>query len=382
MKNKLMILALITGLILLALASTVPVAAQSGTSDKILIGWIGVLSGPEAYDGLRMLEGVKMITEQVNAAGGLLGKQIELKIEDGAGDTVTSANAAEKLVANDKVQALFGAYASTATAGLLPIVAKYQIPLVNCVSQDEKLSNAGNKWYFSGTLKSNTIARMAVPELVKMLDIKKAATLVINADAEIAYSEACKKYLTEQGVTASTNSFPEGTQDFSSILTKLKREAPDTIFINMGSNEGVNFLKQLYQSGLKARIVASDLYQQWADEAGKEIEGMYFPARYVVSQDTPVNKKFAADFLARTGKLPDDSVAGDYDACLVLYDAIKRAGTMEPQALREAILKTNMEITRGNITFDEAGRGGFDCKIAQMQNGELVILKIIPYTGI
>jgi len=382
MKNKLMVLALITGVILLALTSTAPVAAQSGTSDKILIGVIEVLSGNEAYDGMRMLEAVKMITEQVNEAGGLLGKQIELKIEDGAGDMVTSANAAEKLVANDKIQALIGAYESTATAGLLPIVAKYHIPLVNCVSQNQKLSDSGNKWYFSGTLKSNTIARMAIPELVKMLDIKKAATLVINADTELMYSEACYKYLTEQGVTASTNSFPGGTQDFSSILTKLKKEAPDTIFINMGSNEGVNFLKQLYQSGLKARIVASDLYQQWADEAGKEIEGMYFPARYVVSQDNPVNNKFVADFQARTGKLPDDSVAGDYDSMLVLFDSIKRAGTMEPQALREAILKTDMEITRGRITFDEAGRGGFDCKIAQMQNGELVILQIIPYTGI
>lgn len=106
-------------------------SGQSGTGGTIRIGVIEVLSGPESYDGERMLEAVKMITEQVNKEGGLLGKQIELKVEDGAGETATSANAAEKLVASDKVQALIGAYASTATAGLLPIVATYQIPLVN-----------------------------------------------------------------------------------------------------------------------------------------------------------------------------------------------------------------------------------------------------------
>lgn len=229
---------------------------------------------------------------------------------------------------------------------------------------------------------NSTIAKMAIPELVKSLNIKKAATVVINSDAEIEYSDVYAKGLSALGVEVSQNSFPEGTQDFSSILTKIKEEAPDTLFINMGSNEGVNFLKQLYQSGYKGKLVASDLYQQWADEATKEIDGMYFAARYVLTQDTPVNKKFAEDFKARTGKYPDDSVAGDYDSMLVLFDAIKRAGTMEPQALREAILKTDMDITRGHIKFDANGRGGFDCKISQFKNGNIAIIKTIPFTGV
>lgn len=391
MIRKLAVLPLAISIILLLLVgcgsststtSTSTGTGQSGTNGKIVIGVIEVLSGPESYDGLRMLEAVKMITEQVNKEGGLLGKQIELKIEDGAGETATSANAAEKLVANDKVQALIGAYASTATAGLLPIVAKYEIPLVNCVSQDPKLSEQGNKWFFQGTLLNSTIAKTGVPEFVKMFGIKKAAIVVINSDAELEYSDTYKTFLTDQGVAVTQMSFPEGTQDFSSILTKLKSEAPDTLFINMGSNEGVNFLKQLYESGLKARVVASDLYQQWADEIPQAIEGMYFAARYAVSDPNPVNQRFVKDFQARTGKLPDDSVAGDYDSMLVLFDAITRAGTIEPRALRQALLKTDMEITRGHIEFDAQQRGGFDTKIVQFKSGQLVILKTIPFAGV
>jgi len=357
-------------------------SGQSGTGGTIRIGVIEVLSGPESYDGERMLEAVKMITEQVNKEGGLLGKQIELKVEDGAGETATSANAAEKLVASDKVQALIGAYASTATAGLLPIVATYQIPLVNCVSQDPKLSEQGKKWFFQGTLLNSTIAKTGVPEFVSLLGIKKAAIVVINSDAELEYSDTYKNYLTQEGVAVTQISFPEGTQDFSSILTKLKNEAPDTVFINMGSNEGVNFLKQVYQSGLKANMVGSDMYQQWADEIPQEIDGMYFAARYVVSDPNRVNQKFVADFKARTGKLPDDSVAGEYDSMLVLFDAIKRAGTMDAEKLRAAVIGTDMEITRGHIEFNAQQRGGFATKIVQFKNGALVLIKTIPFTGV
>jgi branched-chain amino acid transport system substrate-binding protein len=155
-----------------------PVAAQ----ETIKIGVIQPLTGSVAYNGTSDVNGSKLAVEQRNAKGGVLGKKVELIIEDGTCNPAKSVNAAEKLVQRDKVPVLSGAFCSSATAAVMPVAANYKIPLVTGVSSADDLTERGNEWFLRATETDALLAKSFAKILVEQLELKKVSYIGVIDD--------------------------------------------------------------------------------------------------------------------------------------------------------------------------------------------------------
>jgi branched-chain amino acid transport system substrate-binding protein len=363
-------------------SSTETTAAPStGGTDPIKIGDIMPLSGPEAQDGLRIQQAAQLAEKEINDAGGINGRLIKLVFEDGQADPTASSAAAEKLISQEKVVALLGAYASTATAAVMPIAEKYSIPLLTALSWDESLTEQGNEWFFRAAVTQQLAQVKLAPWFVDNLKIKKAAAIVKNSDAEIAYGKTYEQELPKYGVTfTSLNVFQPGTTDYSSIITKVKNEGVDTVFIAAETTDGGNLIKQIYESGWKVNRVSYEILNEWFTMTPEGVEGMYATSWYWPEEDTPVNNVFRPAFLAATGKEPDFPPAGGYDEVLIITDAIRRASSVEPTAIRDALKTTDMQITRGSLVFDAKGQGSHDLGVVKIVDGTRQILEKVDLT--
>lgn len=355
----------------------------AATGEPIKIGEIMPLSGPEAQDGLRIRQAAELAQQEINDAGGVNGQPIELIFEDGQADPTASSAAAEKLVSQENVLAILGAYASTATAAVMPIAEKYGIPLVTGLSWDESLTEQGNPWFFRAAVTQQAAQQKLAPWFVENLGIKKAAAIVKNSDAEIAYGKTYEQELPKYGVEfTSLNVFQPGTADFSSIITKVQNEGVDTVFIAAETTDGGNLIKQIYESGWEVNRVSYEVLNEWFEMTPEGVEGMYATSWYWPEKDTPVNNSFREAFVAATGKEPDYPPAGGYDEVLIITNAIGRATALDPTAIRDALKTTDMDITRGHLVFDEKGQGTHDLGIVKIVNGQRDILETVDLTTI
>src|SRR4051812_38746666 len=135
------------------------------TAQAIRIGVVQPMTGPVAYDGNIYVNTVKMVVDDVNAKGGLLGRQVEVVVEDGACNPAQSVNAAEKLVVRDKVVALLGAFCSTSTAAMMEVAKKYKVPMITGVSTAAQLTEQGNAYFFRAVATTPMLGNAFGPEL-------------------------------------------------------------------------------------------------------------------------------------------------------------------------------------------------------------------------
>ncbi|MCL5734169.1 MAG: ABC transporter substrate-binding protein [Actinobacteria bacterium] len=355
----------------------------AATGEPIKIGDIVPLSGAEAQDGTRIRQAAELAVQQINGAGGINGRPIELVFEDGQGDPTASSAAAVKLVTQDKVVALLGAYESSATAAVMPIAAQYEIPLVTALSWDESLTQQGNKWFFRAAVTQQLAQVKLAPWFAKNLSIKKAAGICADTTGERIFGEIYQKELPKYGVEfTSLNLFPPGQTDLSSIITKVQNEGVDTIFMGMNDSDGLNLLKQLYSAGYKGNKVAFELLEDWLKLTPQGSEGMYATTWYWPQEDTPVNKVFAPAYKAAYGQDPDFPPAGGYDEVLIIADALTRAGSLDGAAIRDALKTTDMQITRGRLVFDETGQGSHDIGIDKVENGQRTLQELVDLSTI
>src|SRR3954471_7223844 len=150
--------------------------------DAIKIGVIQPLTGSVAYNGQAFVNGAKLAVERRNAAGGVLGRKVELVIEDGQCRPANSVNAAEKLVQRDKVVALAGSFCSSATMAVMPVAEGNKIPLVTGVSSKSDMTEKGNKWFFRATETDGLLAQSFAKILAEQLKLRKIAFIGVNDD--------------------------------------------------------------------------------------------------------------------------------------------------------------------------------------------------------
>lgn len=166
------------GLLLTGIAASVPAQAQ----DTVRIGLVQPLTGSVAYNGKSVVEGARLAVEEMNAAGGVLGKKIELIVEDGQCTPANSVNAVEKLVQKDKVVTLVGAFCSSATAAIMPVAQKYKLPLITGVSSKASLTEQGNPYFFRAAETDALMAEAFAKILANDLKLTKVAYIGVNDD--------------------------------------------------------------------------------------------------------------------------------------------------------------------------------------------------------
>jgi branched-chain amino acid transport system substrate-binding protein len=371
--------------LLLGAAVALLIAGQARAEDTVRIGVIQPLTGSVAYNGTSDVNGSKLAVEERNAKGGVLGKKVELVIEDGVCNPAKSVNAAEKLIQRDKVTVLSGAFCSSATAAVMPVAANYKIPLVTGVSSAADLTEKGNKYFFRATETDALLAKSFASILVEQLKLKKVAYIGVNDDWGRGGVEQFEKQMTALGATTVMKDyFDHGTTDFYTLLTKLRSSGADGVFVAAETQDGSILVKQKAELGLKVKMfgVGSWATADFIKLTGPAGEGIYAAVPYAATMTTPKNKAFVDAYEAKYKEMPGKYSAAGYNAINIIMDAIARAGSTEPEKIREALAKTDYEGPNGHFRFDAKGQAhGFSVVLVQLHDGKPVVAAMTEVRG-
>ncbi len=362
----------------LGLAGLMLGAAAAHAEDTVKVGVIQPLTGSVAYNGTTDVNGIKLALAEINAKGGVLGKKVELVIEDGQCKPANSVNAAEKLIQRDKVVGLIGAFCSSATAAIMPVAQSSKIPLITGVSSAANLTEKGNPWFFRATETDALLAKSFAKILVNQLALKKVAYIGVNDDFGRGSVDEFEKQMTALGATTVMKEyFEHGTSDFYTLLTKLKASGADGAFVSAETQDGSTFVKQKAELGLPTKVfgVGSWATADFMQLAGQAANGIYAAVPYASTMKTPKNEAFVKAYQEQYKVAPGKYSAAGYNTLNILVDAIARAQSTDADKIREALLKTDYEGPNGHFRFDDKGQAtGFTVVLVQLENGVPVVV--------
>ena len=349
-------------------------------ADPIKIGIIKPLSGPVAYDGNNVVRGAQIAVEAINARGGVLGRPLQLVIEDGQCVPAESVNAAEKLCVRDKVPVIEGAFCSSSTGAVMPIIKKYKIPLVTGISTSPKLTESGNDYFFRAVGTSKLFADAFAKAFVDNLKIKKVAYLVVNDDWGRGSSQAFSKAIEALGgSTATIEIFDPNETNFYPFLTKIKSQNPDALYVVANTAPAAAIAKQVKEVGLNVKIFGEGAWtsKTFMDLAGPASEGLYGLVEYAPTIENDLNKKFVDEFKKKHSEVPDKYSSQGFTVANIIAEAIHRAGAPDPEKIKAALERTEYKGIAGTYKFSKDRHQAFNFNIylVQLKNKVPVIVQ-------
>lgn len=370
---------------LLALVTTgcnQPGGGSAGSAQPIKVGEYASLTGKEATFGQSSHEGTLLAIEEINAAGGVLGRKLELLTEDTQSKAGEPATVVNKLIARDGVVAILGEVASSRSLEAAPICQQSKIPMISPSSTNPKVTEVGDYIFrvcfidpFQGTVMANFAS--------KTLKAKKVA---VFTDVKSDYSKGLASFFKERfiangGEIVAELDFNGGDKDFKAQLTAIKAAQPDAVFVPGYYTDAALICVQAKQLGLNVPFMGGDGWEsEKLVEIGKDaVEGQYFSTHYHPDVGTALSRQFVAHYKQRwNGKSPDALAACGYDSALVLADAIKRAGSTEGSKIRDALAATkNFQAVTGNISINEKRDATKSAVILQVKDGKFRYLETV-----
>jgi branched-chain amino acid transport system substrate-binding protein len=341
--------------------------ATQGLTQTIKIGVNEPLTGPFAASGTYVVNGAKIAADEVNAKGGVLGKKIELVIEDNKSNPTEAAAVAEKLITTDKVPVIMGAWGSSLTLAVMPKLLEYKVPMIVETSSSGKITTSGNPYIFRISPPSSVEAH-AFKDILPKLHIKKADFLVINNDWGRGAAEDFGKVLKANGVQVGyVETMDQAAQDMSAQLSKMKSSDSDTIMVTTAVEQLTLVLKQAAALGIKKQIVTTGGSQnpdQLVDQAGAAANGTFhlttFAPWFPESTPDPVaTKYFLGEWKKRGFNFAGatESFRG-YDGIRTIVAGIEKAGKAEPAAIASAMWNVDFTGLNGKIKFEKQGPAG------------------------
>jgi len=343
--------------------------------ETIKIGEFGSLSGDNASFGISQNNGVQMAVEEINAAGGVLGKKIELTVEDNMTKQGETTTITRKLISQDHVVAIIGEVASSKTLEAAPIAQAAKIPLIATAATNPRVTQTGDYVFrvcFTDDFQAVVIARFV---LEKLKEKNIAFMTDVKQDYSVGLTNIAKEYLSKNGGNVvKEQSYSSGDKDFRAQLTDLKSANPDVIIITGYYPEASLIAKQARQFGIKATLVGGDGWDgsSLIPVGGKAIEGAYFSNHFSTEDKSPLVQDFVKKYKAKYNAVPDAFAALGYDATKLLADAIKRAGSTDPDKLRAAIQDTEgFAGVSGKITIGKDRNAVKSAVILTIKDGAL-----------
>ncbi len=355
-----------------------PVAAQ----DVIKVGEVASMTGKDAAFGQSSHKGTIFAIEELNAGGGVLGRQLDLVTEDNQCKQGESATAARKLISRDKVVALLGEIASSRSLEMAPIAQASHIPMISPGSTNPRVTTIGNYVFrvcFIDPFQGTVMAKFARNTL-------KLQRVALLTSVSSAYSVGLAKYFKEVfvrggGAIALQQTYAEGEKDFKAQLTVIKAAGVDGIFVPGYYTEAALICLQARELGLAVPIFGGDGWDSppLIEIGGQAVEGTYYSDHYSATNTAPVVQDFVRKFRVRWGgETPDAMAALGYDSAMVLADALRRAGTTAAPQLRDAIAATkDYPGVTGTTTIDAERNASKAATIFEVKGGQSVFVESI-----
>ncbi|GMA98431.1 ABC transporter substrate-binding protein [Pelosinus sp. IPA-1] len=355
----------------------------SSASKDIKIGVVYELTGSTASFGTAAANGAKLAFKEINANGGVLGKQIQISVADNKGEPSESSNAMTKVISQDKVIAVTGFTTSSNGIAGSTVAEANKIPFVAAattnpkVTLDENTGKVKNYTFrvcfidpFQGTVGANFV--------LNSLKAKNAAIMIDNSSD---YSKGLSKFFKDAftkggGTVAIEEAYLQNDQDFKTVLTKIKATNPDVIYVPGYYGEVGKIIKQAREIGITVPFVGGDGWDspKLAEIGGADaLNNSYFTNHYSVEDNSPKSKAFLDAFQKEYGQVPDAMAVLGYDAAYALVDAIKRANSTDSEKIREALAATkDFQGVTGALTLNETHDAIKSAVIIEMKNGKQV----------
>ncbi len=383
-KNLLVILSLVLSLSLLAGCSS-PAGNGGANADTIKVGVNYELTGAVATYGVGLNEGVQLAFEEINANGGILGKQVEVVTVDNKSEDTEAANLSTKLATQEKVLALLGPATSGNTKAASPAANQNKIPLISgsataddvTVDANGKVRDYIFKTCFSDSFQGVMMAEFAINDL----GAKNAAILADStSDYAAGLSKAFRETIAAQGgAVLSEEAYAAGDNDFRAVLTNIKAKNPEVLFIPGYYEEVGLIVRQARELGLNVPILGGDGYEspKLTEIAGAEnLNDVYYSSHYSTNDTAENVVSFNSAYEAKYGKAPDAFNALGYDMVYFLKDAFERAGEADSEKLKLALEATDgFEGVTGVLSIDENHNPVKSVTIIEMVEGVPTFLK-------
>jgi len=385
MKRTLVALLLIANL-LFALACERKGGPGAGSSSgPIVVGYYGDLTGRTSNFGQSTKNGVLMAADEINKAGGIDGRQVQILSEDDEGRPEKAATVATKLIDQDRVIALLGEVASGNSLAAAPKAQAGHVPMISPSSTNPAVTQVGDYIFrvcFIDPFQGEVMAKFAF----NTLKAKKAAIML---DFNSPYSRGLTDFFEAAfkkfgGQIVNKQSYTQGDRDYKGQLTAIRSDNPDVIYVPGYYGEVGVIAKQAKQLGINVPLLGGDGWdatQLW-DLGGDSLNGDFISNHYSVDDPSPAIQKFVGDYKGRYGRAPDALAALGYDAMRVLADSIKRAGTTEGAKLRDAIAQTkNFGGVTGTITIDAQRNAVKPAVVLKLQDRKYIYQETIYPEG-
>lgn len=372
---------------ILAILSMLLLAAPAGAAEPIKVGVILPFTGGSSIAATEIFNGITLALDEVNAAGGALGRKIELIREDDESVPTKGVTAAQKLITRDRVVALIGTYNSAVALPASDVSRKAKIPMVTGGSTAVTVTKAntpGDPWFFRHFPGSDDQGTQSAQDVVLRLKKNKLAILYENTTYGKDLEKTFREVTTKAGATiVSSETYNHGDTDFYTLLTKLKSLGPDAVYVAGLVAEGTAILRQARELGLKTQFVGSGglMSDKLIELAGPAAEGFAISTMYEPSTNNPVGAEFGKRFQKRFGVAANTHSALGYDAMRIVADAIRRAGSTEGIAIRNALMATkDFEAVQGppgtKVVYDDIGGARFKIGLSVVRDGKRILL---PY---
>jgi len=378
--RKQKLFAVLTAMLLMAGVVT---GCGNSSSEEIRIGLLNEITGGNATLGTSTTNGALLAIKEINAKGGVLGKKIKPVIADNKSEPSESANAMTKLIAQDRVVAVTGVFASSNAIAASNVAEASKVPFLAVgatnpkVTVDEATGKVKDYTFrvcfidpFQGTVGANFV--------LNELKLKKAAILIDNSSD---YSKGLAAYFKDAfvkggGAIVAEEAYLQKDQDFKTVLTKIKAFNPEVIYVPGYYEEVGKIIKQARELDITVPFVGGD---GWDSPKLVEIatpaalNNTYFTNHYSIDDPSSAAQAYVQAYKSEYGLTPDAMAVLGYDAVYLLVDAIKRANSTDPQAIRAALEKTeNFPALSGDITLNATHDAIKSAVIIEMKEGKQV----------
>lgn len=333
--------------------------AVSVRGQDIIVGEFASLTGSEATFGINSANGIELAKEEINNAGGVLGRKIRIIVEDDQSKPGQPSSAVKKLIASDKSIAILGEIASSRSLEAAPICQEAKVPMISPGSTNPRVTEVGDYIFrvcFIDPFQGTVMAKFALDTL----KVKKVAILTdVKNDYSVGLTKYFKEYFTSHGGQIVTErSFSGGgtDKDFRAQLTSIKAAQPEAIFVPGYYTEAGLIAKQARSLGIKVPLMGGDGWDspKLSEIGGSAVEGCFFSTHFSPQDKNPKVQDFVKRYQEKFKAMPDGMAPLGYDAMMILANAIKTAGGTDAAKVRDALANTkDFDGVTGNITIDE-----------------------------
>jgi branched-chain amino acid transport system substrate-binding protein len=351
------------------------------SAEPVRVGFFMSLTGRDASFGEASIRGARLAVDEVNAAGGVLGRPMELVVEDNRSVAGESATAARKLITRDRVVALIGECSSGRTLEAAPVAQAAGVPLVTPAATSPKVTEVGDAIFrvcFVDPFQGEVLAAFAR----RRLGARRAALLL---EAGSPYSVGLAEFFSrafraQGGEIVADQRYAGADTDFRAQLTAIRSARPDVIFLPGYYVAAGLVARQARELGLAASLLGGDGFEapQLLEIGGEALEGACYSTHFSAENREAASRRFVASFQARHGAVPNGLSALSYDAVQLVADAIRRAGTTERAALRAALAATrDFAGVTGRTSLNERRDADKEAAIIRVTKGRLEFVETV-----